>query len=118
MVINEKDDTSDNRPLFVGVPSDKKEKSEAIVSLSFEFEDASSNQPNGHIGSGVLASIINLTNTIVGSGILALPFAFASSGILLGTILLFLFGSASAFGLHLLAASGFKVRKHFFFFFG
>jgi hypothetical protein len=112
MAINEKDDT----PLFVGALSDKKKtNSEAIVSLSFEFEDASSsrNQPQlpyDHAGSSIIGSIINLTNTIVGSGILALPFAFASSGMLLGTTFLFLFSSASGFGLHLLAVSAFKVE--------
>ena len=53
--------------------------------------------------SSIAASVVNLTNTIVGSGMLALPAAFASCGYLLGTCLLVLFAASSAFGLHLLS---------------
>jgi len=37
----------------------------------------------------VFSSLFNLTNTIVGAGVLALPFAFRSTGVILGTIVLF-----------------------------
>ncbi|KAJ8601195.1 hypothetical protein CTAYLR_003231 [Chrysophaeum taylorii] len=49
--------------------------------------------------------IFNLSNTIVGSGILGLPKAFADVGLGLGTFFIFLFGSLAVFGLHLLAVS-------------
>lgn len=51
----------------------------------------------------------NLANTIVGSGMLALPHAFAASGYLLGTVFLIVFGLAAAFGLHLLACCAMEI---------
>jgi amino acid permease len=79
---------------------------------SFEFDDRG--QRGGHVLDGLGrasmgASIVNLTNTIVGGGILALPFAFASSGFLLGSVFLVVFGLASLLGLHLLAQCAFKL---------
>ena len=56
------------------------------------------------------SSIVNLTNTIVGSGVLALPHAFASCGFALGSLLLVVFVVAACFGLHLLSISALKVR--------
>jgi amino acid permease len=50
----------------------------------------------------------NLTNTIIGSGILALPFAFSKTGYLLGTFFLILFGASSAFSLHILSLAAIK----------
>ena len=52
-----------------------------------------------------LSCVFNLTNTIVGSGMLGLPAAFSNAGSLLGCAFLVLFASTSAFGLHLLAAA-------------
>jgi amino acid permease len=80
---------------------------------SFEF-DASGRRGGPAIDKGLGqanmgGSIINLTNTIVGGGILALPFAFASSGFLLGTFFLLLFGVAAFFGLHLLTLCAFEL---------
>lgn len=54
-------------------------------------------------GSSMLRSVANLANTIVGSGMLALPHAYACCGFFLGSLLLCFFAVASAFGLHLLA---------------
>eukprot|EP00471_Norrisiella_sphaerica_P012048 CAMPEP_0184504326 /NCGR_PEP_ID=MMETSP0113_2-20130426/52406_1 /TAXON_ID=91329 /ORGANISM="Norrisiella sphaerica, Strain BC52" /LENGTH=137 /DNA_ID=CAMNT_0026893965 /DNA_START=71 /DNA_END=485 /DNA_ORIENTATION=- len=51
----------------------------------------------------MFSCIINLSNTILGAGMLGLPHAFANSGYLLGSILLVVFATLSAFGLHLLA---------------
>eukprot|EP00040_Diaphanoeca_grandis_P023662 m.128999 g.128999 ORF g.128999 m.128999 type:complete len:505 (+) comp29370_c0_seq3:100-1614(+) len=41
------------------------------------------------VTASVFSSVFNLTNTIVGAGVLALPFAFGSTGVILGTIVLF-----------------------------
>jgi len=80
---------------------------------SFEF-DASGRRGGPAIDKGLGqasmgGSIVNLTNTIVGGGILALPFAFASSGFVLGTFFLLLFGVAAFFGLHLLTHCAFEL---------
>jgi hypothetical protein len=37
---------------------------------------------------GVLGSIFNLTNTILGAGLLAIPFAFRLSGVVMGIMFL------------------------------
>jgi len=74
---------------------------------------ATSGAVNAAAGTGkssLKSSIVNLTNTIVGGGVLALPYAFASCGFALGSLLLVVFGAASCFGLHLLSSSALKVR--------
>eukprot|EP00761_Pharyngomonas_kirbyi_P012170 gb/GECH01012197.1/.p1 GENE.gb/GECH01012197.1/~~gb/GECH01012197.1/.p1 ORF type:complete len:507 (+),score=81.11 gb/GECH01012197.1/:1-1521(+) len=53
----------------------------------------------------VIGSIFNLTNTIIGGGVLSLPFAFMSSGILLGLILLLVTAILAALSLMLLVRS-------------
>lgn len=58
-----------------------------------------------------LSSYINLTNTIVGSGMLGLPYAFANTGWVLGSILISLSGMASIFSLHLLSICASKVPR-------
>ena len=52
-----------------------------------------------------LSCVFNLTNTIVGSGMLGLPAAFSNAGSLLGCAFLVAFATTSAFGLHLLACA-------------
>ncbi|CCH59538.1 hypothetical protein TBLA_0B07210 [Henningerozyma blattae CBS 6284] len=49
------------------------------------------------------SSIINLTKTIVGAGMLAIPFAFRNDGILVGILLTLLAAITSGFGLFVLA---------------
>ncbi|KAJ3210282.1 hypothetical protein HDU82_008432 [Entophlyctis luteolus] len=48
-------------------------------------------------------SVVNITNTILGSGMLAMPRALATTGLAFGSFLIALSGFASAFGLTLLA---------------
>ncbi|SCU89741.1 LAFA_0E20516g1_1 [Lachancea sp. 'fantastica'] len=48
-------------------------------------------------------STINLVKTIVGAGMLAVPYAFRSDGILVGAVLVFIGAITSGFGLFLLA---------------
>ena len=51
----------------------------------------------------------NLANTIVGSGMLGLPYAYAASGWVLGSFLLFVCGLSSAFALHTLSLCAKKI---------
>ncbi|KAF6239784.1 hypothetical protein HO173_002330 [Letharia columbiana] len=48
-----------------------------------------------------ISSVINLVNTIVGAGILAMPLALSRMGILLGTIIILWAGLTAGFGLYL-----------------
>lgn len=63
----------------------------------------------GFQGASSLSSYINLTNTIVGSGMLGLPYAVAKSGWVLGLSLLAISGLATVFSLHLLTICAAKV---------
>jgi amino acid permease len=48
-----------------------------------------------------ISSVINLVNTIVGAGMLAMPHAMSNMGVLLGTIVILWSGITSGFGLYL-----------------
>lgn len=48
-----------------------------------------------------LSSVINLVNTIVGAGVLAMPLALSHMGIVLGTIIILWAGLTAGFGLYL-----------------
>lgn len=52
---------------------------------------------------------INLTNTIVGSGMLGLPYAFSNTGWIFGTALMCVCATLSATALHLLSVCAFRV---------
>ena len=53
----------------------------------------------------MVAGVLNMSNTILGAGMLALPHALAQSGLLVGLLLLALFAALSLLGLHLLSAA-------------
>lgn len=64
-----------------------------------------------------VSSVINLVNTIVGAGILAMPYAYRANGVLLGTLIILASGMASGFGLYMQALSSkFVPRGHASFF--
>ena len=48
-----------------------------------------------------ISSVINLVNTIVGAGVLAMPHAMSNMGVLLGVIVILWAGVTSGFGLYL-----------------
>ena len=50
-----------------------------------------------------LSSTINLVNTIVGAGVLAMPFAMSHTGIVLGIVVILWAGATAGFGLYLQA---------------
>ena len=56
-------------------------------------------------GASLLSGMLNMTNTILGAGMLGLPKAFAKCGLATGVVFLFLFAALSALGLHLLSAA-------------
>lgn len=57
---------------------------------------------NGHVGTASWASsVINLVNTIVGAGVLAMPHAMSNMGIMLGVVVILWAGLTSGFGLYL-----------------
>lgn len=59
---------------------------------------------------GSFSSVVNLTNSIIGSGILGLPYAFASAGWILGYILIAIAAIATIFSLHVLSLCATKVE--------
>lgn len=56
-------------------------------------------------GASIRSGIFNLANTILGAGMLGLPYAFAECGLVAGLLLLLTFACLSALGLHLLSAA-------------
>ena len=62
-------------------------------------------------GASMVSSVINLANTIMGTGALALPFAFANSGIVSGTLFLCLSTALAVFSLHLLSLTAHRVGR-------
>lgn len=65
----------------------------------------------------LVSSVSNLTNTIIGTGMLATPGAFKYTGLLLGAFLIFFCGFTAALGLYLLTRCAARVggRKNSFF---
>ena len=62
-------------------------------------------------GASMAASILNLANTIMGTGVLALPHALSGCGIISGTIFLFMSSSFGIISLHLLAQSAHRTGR-------
>ncbi|KAF5316609.1 hypothetical protein D9619_006400 [Psilocybe cf. subviscida] len=62
---------------------------------------ATQKEKDGH--ASLLSCISNLSNTIIGSGMLTFPLAMASSGMLPGMVTCVLSGGVAAFGLYLLS---------------
>lgn len=72
--------------------------------------DASATRPALRAkGSSIASCVINLSNTIVGAGMLGLPGAFGGTGYLIGILLLVIAAMFSAHGLVLLSKSAQKV---------
>ena len=59
--------------------------------------------------SSTFSCYINLLNTIIGSGVLGLPYAVGYSGLVLGIILIIFFGALNIFSCHLLTLCAAKV---------
>ena len=61
--------------------------------------------PPSQVGASVGSGVLNMSNTILGAGMLALPHALAQCGLLVGLLLLALFAALSLLGLHLVSAA-------------
>ena len=59
----------------------------------------------------VLSSTINLLNTIVGSGVLSMPFALVHMGVAFGAVLVFVMGAVTVFSMYLMSAVGDKLLR-------
>ncbi|KAJ1919122.1 hypothetical protein H4219_002171 [Mycoemilia scoparia] len=81
--------------------------------LSRHSNERSGNSDHGETAleptATVFSSSANLANTIIGSGMLAMPAALATMGIGLGVIMIVFSACTSMFGLHLLACSARRV---------
>jgi len=62
----------------------------------------------------ICSTMINLTNTITGAGMLGLPYAFANSGVALGLVWFLLTGFGESYAIHLLGKCILKERKYSF----
>jgi amino acid permease len=60
---------------------------------------------------GFTASYVNLVKTIIGAGILVLPFALMNTGLLLGLIMIFMAGTLCILGLHLLNVAAMNLGR-------
>ncbi|QSL64072.1 hypothetical protein MERGE_000227 [Pneumocystis wakefieldiae] len=58
-----------------------------------------------------ISSLCNLLNTIVGAGVLAMPFALSSTGIVGGIFILIISAVTSGFGLYFLAGCALKLKR-------
>jgi amino acid permease len=79
------------------------------LSSKTELEDTKS-KDHGHLSS-FFSAYISLTNTVVGSGILGLPYAFSCTGWVLGVVLLTVCSILSSISLYLLALCASKTSK-------
>lgn len=59
----------------------------------------------------ILGCFVNLTNSMIGSGILGLPFAFAASGWILGVLFMSMAAFCTVMSLHFLALCSMKVKQ-------
>lgn len=86
---------------------------EADSSIIEDYDnDSLALEPQGTL----FSSYLNITNTILGTGMLAMPSALAGVGFGLGIFLIFLSGFASSFGLFLLTQVAAKVGRNSSFF--
>ncbi|KAJ8599791.1 hypothetical protein CTAYLR_004011 [Chrysophaeum taylorii] len=67
-------------------------------------------QPPKVRGAGVLSSVANIANSVLGAGILALPFAYARAGVWGGTVLVCWSAALNVFTMHLLSATTRRVE--------
>jgi len=79
-------------------------------SESCKEENKSKDSNNGT--ASIISCVINLSNTVIGAGMLGLPNAFAESGFIGGCVFLFVSAFFSGIGLHLLAKSAITIGFH------
>ncbi|KNC82326.1 hypothetical protein SARC_05390 [Sphaeroforma arctica JP610] len=101
---------SNQKSEYQGKAENNTVSTEDLILDDDEHDYDSDTQGKGTVFSGFL----NLSNTIIGSGILGLPSAFMGLGYVMGTVFVVLCGLMSAFTLHLLSKCSHKIggRHH------
>ncbi|EMR11503.1 hypothetical protein PNEG_00516 [Pneumocystis murina B123] len=78
----------------------------------FDLTGSHSQRKLDKLGSAsFISSVSNLLNTIIGAGVLAMPYALSSTGILGGIIILFISAITSGLGLYFLAGCALKLKR-------
>ncbi|KAF9475011.1 AAAP amino acid transporter [Pholiota conissans] len=86
------------------------EVDESRALLGGRTSKSHSDRPSPHGRASLTSCISNLSNTIIGSGMLTFPLAMASSGMIPGMITCVLSGSVASFGLYLLSLCAAKTQ--------
>jgi amino acid permease len=81
-------------------------------SLEISIKKDQEEKDQKHVASTVLGSTFTLTNTILGSGTLSVPFAIASSGWLLGNIIMFSIALITRYSVYLLLSASDRAGIH------
>ncbi|KTW30624.1 hypothetical protein T552_00340 [Pneumocystis carinii B80] len=71
----------------------------------------SQNKPDNLGSASFMSSVCNLLNTIVGAGVLAMPYAMSSTGVVGGIIIIIISATTSGFGLYFLARCALKLKR-------
>jgi amino acid permease len=79
-----------------------------VSSVEFLYPELTSNQRQATLS----AAVFSLVSTIIGGGVLSLPYAFRHTGIILGIIYIILIALASNFSIYILISA--SRRAHFF----
>ncbi|KNC74638.1 hypothetical protein SARC_12821 [Sphaeroforma arctica JP610] len=81
-----------------------KSKPQDVNGDTLSIQSAGADALNTEIthGSGILGTVMNMTNTIIGSGILSIPYSTAQVGWVLALVIMFFGATLTMFGLHLL----------------
>lgn len=84
------------------------------LSGSFDVDNAELGKlaDERHATATVIGSMFTLTNTILGSGTLAIPFAIASSGWLLGNVVMLAIALVTRYSVHLLLTASDRAGAH------
>jgi len=86
--------------------------SPAVYPTPYRQVDASASIPEGK--ASVWSTMLNLTNTITGAGMLGLPYAFANSGVALGLLWFLITGFGESYAIHLLGKCILREQKYSF----
>eukprot|EP01032_Pedospumella_encystans_P012238 gene12238-14171_t len=101
--------TADDNAVEVIVfnPMETRGRETEVVVNSYGHNDSDIPEKRGT----VLSGYFSLTNTLLGSSVLGLPYAFSQTGWLVGSILLLICAASSAFALHTLSLCAMRLNK-------
>eukprot|EP01032_Pedospumella_encystans_P014512 gene14512-16659_t len=101
--------TADDNAVEVIVfnPMETRGRETEVVLNSYGHNDSDIPEKRGT----VLSGYFSLTNTLLGSSVLGLPYAFSQTGWLVGSILLLICAASSAFALHTLSLCAMRLNK-------